>query len=63
MIFRREIAILIQRYQYCKDINFFKLTCSSDAIPIKTLFGGILLVIQWLRLHALNARDPGSIPG
>ena len=24
---------------------------------------GTSLVIQWLRLHTLNAGDPGSIPG
>ena len=24
---------------------------------------GTSLVVQWLRLHALNAQDPGSIPG
>ena len=25
--------------------------------------GGNSLVVQWLGLHALTARDPGSIPG
>jgi len=24
---------------------------------------GTSLLVQWLRLHALNATDPGSIPG
>ena len=29
----------------------------------KTYQAGTALVVQWLRLHALNAGDSGSIPG
>ena len=34
-----------------------------EDVAIKKLRNGTSLVIQWLRLHAPNAGDPGSIPG
>ena len=29
---------------------------------IKILITGTSLVVQWLRIHILNTRDPGSVP-
>ena len=36
-------------------------TCSELREKINR--GGTSLVVQWLKLHAPNAGDPGSIPG
>ena len=36
---------------------------SHKAAVISRLNWGTSLVVQWLRLHALNAGGPGSIPG
>ena len=37
--------------------------CCERVMVAKEVHGRTSLVVQWLRLHALNAEGPGSIPG
>ena len=45
------------------QVNWRKRKCSSSPSPIYISDIGTSLVVQWLRLCAPNAGDPGSIPG
>ena len=42
--------------------QFFPSPCVPGTSPIKKGSSGVYVVVQWLRLHAPHAGDPGSIP-